>query len=65
MYEITFYLVNGIGVSLVFVLGHIAYRYYRAYKTYQRDFVSMRDEGRIVSFETKKSTIQDKPVVNY
>gem|GEM_PF-6132002 len=65
MHEITFYFVNGIGVSLIFVLGHITYRYFRAYRTYQRDFVSMRDEGRVVSFKTKRSTIQDKPVVNY
>jgi len=65
MHEITFYLVNGIGVSFIFVLMHMAYRYYKAHRDYQRDFVSMRDEGRVVSFKTQQSTIQDKPVVNY
>ncbi len=65
MNEITFYLINSIGIGLVFILSHIAYRYYKAQKSYKRDFVSMRDEGRIINFKTKISTIQDKPVVNY
>jgi hypothetical protein len=55
----------GAGCTGTIVFGYMTYRYIHAHLTYKRNYISKRDEGRVVDFKTDKTIPQHKPVVEY
>jgi len=55
------------GLSLIgsFIMFHQAWLTYKAYKNYNPDYISQRDEGCITDLTTGESKIQDKPVIPF
>jgi len=65
MGESIFFLLAGAGCTGTLILGYITFRYFRANLTYKQNYISMRDEGRVVDFKTDEVIQQHKAVVEY